>query len=60
LQKNKITDLKPLVDWLKADAKGEMRVAPYLHLYLKDNPLSEDAKTKQIAALKEVGVRLGD
>lgn len=54
LQKNKITDLKPLVDWLKADAKGEMRVAPYLFLYVQDNPLSDEAKAKQLKELKDL------
>jgi internalin A len=58
VQKNKITDLKPLVDWLKADNMGEKRVGPYLFLYLADNPLSDEAKTKQVPALEGYGVRL--
>jgi internalin A len=60
LQKNKITDLAPLVEAAKADAKGPMRFAPFLELYLAGNPLSENAKTKQLAELKEIGVRLKD
>ena len=42
----------------KADAEGAKRFAPYLQLYLKDNPLSDEAKTKQLADLKAVGVRI--
>jgi Leucine-rich repeat (LRR) protein len=58
LERNKITDLKPLVEWLKADAAGEKRVGPYLFLYLEGNPLSEEAKAKQVPALEALGVRL--
>jgi hypothetical protein len=29
-----------------------------LRLFIAGNPLSEDAKTKQVAALKEAGVRI--
>ncbi len=58
LQKNKITDLTPLVNWAKADSEGPRRFAPFLRLYLKDNPLSNDAKTKQIESLKKYGVRI--
>jgi len=49
-----------LVEAVQADAKGDRRWAPYLRLFLAGNPLSEDAKTKQLAALKEAGVRLED
>ena len=58
IEKNKITDLGPLVKMAKADANGEKRFAPYLELYLADNPLSDEAKSKQLAALKEIGVRV--
>src|SRR5207249_3645025 len=60
LNKNKITDLGPLVKWAKADAEKDKRFAPYLRLYLAGNPLSDDAKTKQLPELKKVGVRLED
>lgn len=58
LERNKITDLSPLVAAVKADAEGEKRFAPFLRLYLADNPLSEPAKTQQIEALKAAGVKI--
>ena len=39
-------------------AKGPMRFAPYLRLYLAGNPLSDAAKTQQLPALKNIGVRI--
>jgi Leucine-rich repeat (LRR) protein len=60
LDKNKITDLSALVKWAKADADGAKRFAPYLELYLAGNPLSDEAKSKQLPALKAAGVRLED
>lgn len=56
LEGNKIEDLSSLVKMVKEDK--EQRFAPYLNLYLKDNPLSAEAKDKQLPAIKEVGVRL--
>ena len=56
--RNKIKDLKPLVDAAKADAAGPKLFAPYLRLYIEGNPLSDDAKKTQLAALKEAGVRI--
>ncbi len=44
--------------WAKADAEGQKRFAPYLVLYLKGNPLSDAAKTNQIATLKSFNVRV--
>jgi hypothetical protein len=58
LENNKIADLAPLLPWAKKDAEGDKRFAPYLRLYLKGNPLSDVAKTKQIAELKSYGVRV--
>jgi Leucine-rich repeat (LRR) protein len=60
LQGNKITDLSPLVEAASVDAKGPMRFAPFLNLWLAGNPLSEMAKTKQLGELKSLGVRLKD
>ena len=60
LQGNKIADLKPLVQMCQADAKSDRRFAPYLRLYMAGNPLSDTAKGAQVAALKEVGVRIMD
>ena len=58
LERNKIHDLGPLVASAKADAEGEKRFAPYLRLYLADNPLTDAAKNEQLAALKSFGVRV--
>jgi uncharacterized protein (TIGR03067 family) len=58
LDRNKITELTPLVTMAKADAEGAKRFAPFLRLYLTGNPLSEAAKTQQLAALKQFGVRI--
>ncbi|QEG38778.1 Internalin-A precursor [Roseimaritima ulvae] len=60
ISKNKISNLQPLVEMCQQDAEGARRFAPYLRLYLGENPLSEDAKTKQIEALKAVGVDVFD
>jgi uncharacterized protein (TIGR03067 family) len=57
VERNKISDLAPLIPWAKADAEGAKRFAPYLRIYLKGNPLSEAAKTTQMATLKGFGVR---
>jgi hypothetical protein len=57
LQKNKITDLTPLVDMAKADTQGERRFAPYLRLYIEGNPLTP-ASQKQLETLKGFGVRV--
>lgn len=58
LERNKITDLAPLVNSCKADAEKEKRFAPYLRLYLKENPLSDPAKAEQLPALQKAGVRI--
>jgi hypothetical protein len=58
LEQNKIADLGPLVPWAKADAEGQKRFAPYMRLYLKGNPLSAAAFTKDVPALKAFGVRI--
>jgi hypothetical protein len=58
IEKNKIKDLTPLVNSAKADSAGPMRFAPFLDLYLEGNPLSDDAKTKQLEELKKYGVRI--
>ena len=58
LERNKVTDLAPLVAWAKADAAAQKRFAPYLRLYLKGNPLSDSARTEQLKALKALNVRV--
>jgi hypothetical protein len=46
------------VNLCKADAEGARRFAPYLRLYLGGNPLSEAAKSQQVATLKGFGVHV--
>ena len=46
------------VEACQADAKGPMRFAPFLRLWLDGNPLSDEAKTKQLEALTAVGARI--
>ncbi|MCS7046741.1 MAG: leucine-rich repeat domain-containing protein, partial [Gemmataceae bacterium] len=58
LERNKITDLKPLVAAAEKDAAGPRRFAPFLQLFLEGNPLSPEAKTVQLAALRKAGVRI--
>ena len=60
LQNNKITDLMPLVNAVKADYEGSKRFAPYLRLYIAGNPLSDAARTSQLATLRGYGVRVQD
>lgn len=54
---NKLDDLKVLVEMCEADAAGPKRFASYLKLDLRDNPLTETARTEQLAKLKQLGVR---
>jgi Leucine-rich repeat (LRR) protein len=58
LDNNQITDLGVLVEMATADAAGEMRFAPFWRIYLAGNPLSDAAKTQQVAKLKELGGRV--
>ena len=60
LQGNKIRDLQPLLDMVEKDAAGEKRFAPYLHLYVADNPLRGKARGKQIRRMKKLGVRVNN
>jgi Leucine-rich repeat (LRR) protein len=58
VERNKIADLAPLVNAAKADSEGRKDFAPFLRLYLAGNPLSDNAKNEQLAALKGFGVRV--
>ena len=58
IERNKIKDLKPLIDAAKADSAGPKRFAPYLHVYFAGNPIPDDAKKTQVAALKAAEVRV--
>jgi internalin A len=55
LDNNKITDLSVLVEAAKKDFEGQKRFAPFWQLYIGGNPLSDEAKTKQLAELKKYG-----
>ncbi len=56
LNDNKIKDLGPLVEMAKADS--ERRFAPFWHIYLAGNPLTDEAKGGQVEELKKLGSRL--
>jgi internalin A len=55
LDNNKITDLSVLVEAAKKDFEGQKRFAPFWQLYIGNNPLSDEAKTKQLAEIKKYG-----
>lgn len=58
LTKNKITNLSVLTAMAKKDFEGEKRFAPFWKVYLGDNPLSDSAKTAQVAELQKYNVRV--
>ncbi|QDS91382.1 Internalin-A precursor [Roseimaritima multifibrata] len=58
ISKNKIEDLAPLVKMCEADAKTAKRFAPYLNVYVGENPLNEEGKAKAFEALKAAGVKV--
>jgi len=58
LEGNQITDVGVLVQMAEKDDAGDRRFAPFWNLYLGENPLSEDARNKQLPLLKELGARL--
>lgn len=58
VRENQIKDLKTLVEMCQEDAAGEKRFAPYLRLYLKGNPLSDEAQGAQLDQLRQIGVRI--
>jgi internalin A len=58
LENNKIKDLGVLVEMAKKDAAGEQRFAPFWRIYLKGNPLSKEAQTKQVEEITKLGGRV--
>jgi hypothetical protein len=56
--KNKLTDLEPLVSMCRKDAESDRRFAPYLEVYLGENPIDEKKLAEQMGQLKAVGVRV--
>lgn len=57
MEGNDISDVSPLVDRIEADANDERQFAPFLRVYLRENPLSDDAR-EQIEAAKADGARI--
>ena len=58
LSDNELADVAPLVDMCVADAAERKQFAPFLQLYIYNNPLSDRFKQEQAPKLKEIGVRL--
>jgi internalin A len=63
LSHNEIADLTVLVEMCRADAEDRRRFAPYLRLYISENPVmekaqSDDAVKQQLERLKGFGVRV--
>ncbi len=58
MAKNKVADLGPLVEMCRKDAEGKKRFAPYLKVYLGDNPITD--KDKVTETLKSFGVDVFD
>ena len=56
LHNNQVTDLAVLVEMAKKDFEGEKRFAPFWEVWIGENPLSDEAKTKQVEELKKYGV----
>lgn len=54
LDKNKISDIGVLVEMSKRDTEGDVRFAPFLRVYLTENPLSDDARKVQVPELKKL------
>ncbi len=58
LEQNRVSDLSTLVTMARRDAAGPTRFAPFWRVYLTGNPLSEEARTKQIEELRKLGGRI--
>jgi len=48
--------VSPVVEMCVADAGGERRFAPYLEIYLGENPLNASKKAEWFEKLKDAGV----
>lgn len=57
LDGNALSDVSPLVRAIEEDANGERRFAPFLRVYLRENPLSDEARD-QLDAAAENGARI--
>ena len=54
MSKNKVADLSPLVDMCRKDAEGDRRFAPYMEVYLGENPIDEKKKAEQTKTARVV------
>ena len=60
MSRNKVSDLTPLVQMCQKDAEGERRFAPYLQVWLGENPIDEKAKVEHSKKLESFGVDVYD
>ena len=58
MESSKVSDLKVLVEMAKKDVASESRFAPFWNLHLKGCPLSDEAKSAQVEALRKLGGRI--
>lgn len=58
LADNELGDLGPLVEMCAADMADRKQFAPFLQVYLPNNPLQDKCKNEQLPKLKEFGVRI--
>lgn len=54
---NELSDVSPLVNAIEQDANGDRAFAPFLRVYLRENPLSDTAR-EQIATAQENNARI--
>jgi internalin A len=54
---NRIHDLAPLQHWMTNDLAGPRSFAPFVRIYLADNPLSRSGR-RQMESLKALGARI--
>ena len=60
MSRNKVADLGPLVEMCRKDAEGDRRFAPYMEVYLGENPIDEKKKSEQTKTLESFGVDIYD
>ena len=60
MSKNKVADLGPLVEMCRKDAESDRRFAPYMEVYLGENPIDEKKKSEQSKTLESFGVDVYD
>ena len=60
MSKNKVKDLGPLVEMCRKDAEGDRRFAPYMEIYLGENPIGDKEKAEHTKLLESFGVDVYD